>query len=308
MSKLRQTHKQAAQWYVLLASGEMSAEEIHQWEIWRAAQPENAAAWAKLEALRGKLQQVPPALARSRWQTRQHSTLKAALVLILGCGALWPLLQHEWPTPAQTLITQTGERQEFTLADGSRVRLNTHSRLIATYDRKERLLRLEEGEIEVRTAPDAKQRPFFVETRDGRMQALGTRFSVRLEASETALAVQEHAVLISPAANSAPQRLEAGQTIRFSAQRYEPITQSSGFETAWTQGKLIVLNRRLDEVIRELDRHFDGTLSYVPAIAHLRVSGTFSLDHPERSLETIAATLPIRVERIDPKRISLTKK
>lgn len=305
MNDLRQVNREAAQWYVKLASGEMSADEVREWERWRAAAPENAQAWAKLEMLRGKVQQIPPPLARARWQTPRRNTLKAALLLIVGCGALFMWRE---PVSTQTLATRTGERQEFTLADGSRVRLNSHSQVSARYDRQQRLLQLEEGEIEVSTAPDAERRPFFVETRDGRMQALGTRFSVRLESNETALAVQEHAVRIEPSGPLAPQRVEAGQKIRFSAQRYAPLQASVGTETAWTQGKLIVLNRRLDEVVHELGRHFDGALTCAPTIAHLRVSGTFSLDQPERSLEAIAATLPIRIEHVSPQAIRLDQK
>jgi transmembrane sensor len=302
MSDARQVNREAARWYVMQAAGEMGTDETRQWEEWCAASPENAQAWARLEMLRGKVQQVPPPLARARWQTPRRNVLKAALVLIVGGGAFW--LWQE-PVNSQMLATRTGERQEFTLADGSRVRLNTHSRVSTRYDRQQRLLQLEEGEIEVTTAPDAERRPFFVQTRDGQMQALGTRFTVRLDANDTVLAVQEHAVQIRPAGPLAPQRIEAGQKIRFSAQHYAPVQAAQGTEAAWTRGKLIVFNRPLDEVVTELGRHFEGKLVCAADIAHLRVSGTFSLDQPERSLEAIAATLPVRIRHTPEQTISI---
>ena len=41
--------QQAADWYALLSSGEVSDAEHHAWHAWRGAAPEHAQAWALVE-------------------------------------------------------------------------------------------------------------------------------------------------------------------------------------------------------------------------------------------------------------------
>ncbi|KAF1049152.1 MAG: Protein FecR [Xylophilus sp.] len=62
------------------------------------------------------------------------------------------------------------------------------------------MLRLHAGRIFVATHPDPLGRPFSVETPQGRVLALGTRFSVQLAADGTTrVAVMEAAVRLLPA-------------------------------------------------------------------------------------------------------------
>lgn len=74
-----------------------------------------------------------------------------------------------------------GQYRELTLADGTRVVLNTDSAIDVLFDASQRLIRLRRGEILVHTAPDNRvpSRPLRVTTGEGQMQALGTRFTVR---------------------------------------------------------------------------------------------------------------------------------
>ncbi|BCQ62728.1 hypothetical protein PBOI14_44780 [Pseudomonas sp. Boi14] len=63
-------------------------------------------------------------------------------------------------------------------------------------------------------------------------------------------------------------------------------------------GLLIAERRPLGEVIAELDRYRPGLLRCSAEIAGLRVSGSFSLDQPDASLDLLARTLPIRIRRV----------
>ncbi|MDP1136663.1 FecR domain-containing protein, partial [Klebsiella pneumoniae] len=82
--------------------------------------------------------------------------------------------------------------------------------------------------------------PFLVSTRQGRMQALGTRFTVRELNARTHLAVLEGAVKVMLAENSqtAPLIVNAGQRTDFSAQTFGALGTADGNVDAWTRGML----------------------------------------------------------------------
>ena len=53
---------------------------------------------------------------------------------------------------------------------------------------------------------------------------------------------------------------------------------------------------RLDRVIAELARYRRGHLSCDPAVAGLRVSGSFPLNDTDRALALLSQTLPVRLQ------------
>ena len=63
----------------------------------------------------------------------------------------------------------------------------------------------------------------------------------------------------------------------------------------WQQGVLIVENRALGAVLRELDRYRPGVLRWDPALERLAVTGTFRLEDTDKTLALLAASLPIEV-------------
>lgn len=150
-----------------------------------------------------------------------------------------------------TTAPPKGMTRRQPLADGSILTLNTDSAADVYFDARQRLVRLRYGEIAIRTARDESQRPFLVQTRDGNLTALGTEFTVRQFADETRLAVQQHAVEVR-LAHGQIQRVEAGESLRFSAGAFSPIRTLSAGEDSWTQGVLSFRDRPLGEVIATL--------------------------------------------------------
>jgi transmembrane sensor len=67
---------------------------------------------------------------------------------------------------------------------------------------------------------------------------------------------------------------------------------------AWVDGLLIAERMPLGQVLAQLDRYRRGVLRCDPAVAALQVSGSFSLDRPDASLDLLASVLPIRVQRV----------
>lgn len=128
------------------------------------------------------------------------------------------------------------------------------------------------------------------------MRALGTRFLVRESAGETRLTVLEHAVEAQLAQDARQtRRVNAGEQISFSATAFGD-KQSAAAEDGWLRGVLSVSQWRLDRVIAELARYRRGHLSCDPAVAGLRVSGSFPLNDTDRALALLSQTLPIRLQ------------
>lgn len=291
---------QAAHWYVQLGAEDHSAQDQAAWQAWCDSDPRHADAWRKVEALQARLRPVPQGLGRvllSPPRSRRR-VLSGLSMVLLGLGA-WTVTstQTDWLVPQFSYSTLPGERRTITLADGSRLLLNTHTRVLVRYGPQRRTVRLERGELELRTAPDTQQpaRPLVVETVHGQMHALGTRFAVRLDVSSTRVAVQEHAVLVQPASGTTTQRVEAAQAVRFTAQGAGPL-EVSGFEdTAWVGGQLIVLQQPLGLFAQELSRYRQQPVLVDPSVAHLLVSGSYALGEPDRSLRAAVAQLPVRL-------------
>lgn len=293
----RATLEAAAHWYVQLNDATTAATERAAWERWLAADASHRQAWARMQALSQRLHAVPGELAGptlSGARERRRRTLKLLTLLLSGGGtlALLPELEAGWQVAAADLRTATGERRRVVLADGGSLDLNSASAVDVDYGAHLRRLRLLAGEIFVSTAADP--RPFEVHTGHGAIRALGTRFGVRLDGATTRVAVHQHAVEIRPLAGP-PRRLAAGEEVDFDAAGVspsQPLTAGSG---AWRDGRLIAIDRRLDDFLGELARHRRGHLAWSPAVAGLRLSGVFRLGDSDAVLDNLAASLPIRL-------------
>ncbi|MDY4301027.1 FecR domain-containing protein [Pseudomonas salmasensis] len=292
--------EEAAEWLMRLSENELSASERAEWERWKVSSPERGRAWARAQLLQSKLGGLPPSLAMSALDRpsnpqRREALGKLALLLAVmpvGWGS-WKLAQsQQWSADYRTRI---GERRELTLADGSRLTLNTETAIDVQFDNQQRLVSLREGELLVQTAQDAS-RPFLVSTRQGHMQALGTRFTVRERGARTHLAVLEGAVNVMLADNSqsAPLIVNAGQRTDFSAQQFGTLTLADRNVSAWTQGMLMADNMRLADFVAELTRYRRGFVRYDPALANLRISGAFPIADTQRTLNMLVQTYPVR--------------
>lgn len=292
---------QAAEWLMRLHQGDATDADRQACRLWQGASPENARAWARAEALMNRLGGLPPALAMpvlQRPSSRRAAIAKLAC-LLAAMPAAW-LGWRSWHDDNWSADhhTATGRRRDIHLADGTRITLNTASAVDVRFDTQRRLVRLRSGEIMISTAPDtaALARPFYVETAEGLLQALGTRFSVRQEDGHSRLAVFEHAVRIEPRRVAQAQwiTVRAGGKASFSADAIGTQQAVGPADDAWTQGMLLADDMRLDDFAAELGRYLPGLLRCEPEVAGLRISGTFPLDQPERILSMLVSTYPVQ--------------
>lgn len=300
---------QAVEWLTLLMSGATSAQEQLAWQAWRAASPEHERAWRHIETMTGQLKALP---AKSAYQTlspyaRQQAhasrrTLLRSLFwggLLAGSGLL-ASRTSAWQEQLAEHRTGTGEQRTLTLSDGTRVTLNTATALDLQFDAHTRLLHLLAGEIMVITATaqgmqPVDPRPLEVQTAQGRIRALGTRFSVRQDDDHSRVAVQESAVQIHPANSDRVQLLLAEQRTGFSRSHIDPLRPLNEADLAWTRGQIIANELPLGEFIAELARYRPGVLRCDPQVAGLRLSGVFPVHDSERILATLPSVLPVRI-------------
>ena len=171
--------------------------------------------------------------------------------------------------------------------------LNTASAVDVHYDDRQRLIRLHAGEIS--RLPDAT--PAAVGAKPAGSDARARHpLLVRESGGETRLTVLEHAVEAQLAQDARQtRRVEAGEQIGFSATAFSE-KQPAAAEDGWLRGVLSVSQWRLDRVIAELARYRRGHLSCDPAVAGLRVSGSFPLSDTDRALALLRQTLPVRLQ------------
>ncbi|MFC7289002.1 FecR domain-containing protein [Herminiimonas glaciei] len=292
---------EAAEWLMQLSAG-ARVEDHRACERWSQSSPEHARAWARAQLLLNKLGGLPPSLAmptlnRTPDAGRRAALTKLAAILALAPASwgIWSVLQaQDWMADYSTAV---GERRVMHLADNTELTLNTATAVDVRFTATQRNVRLRSGEILVQTAHEAAAvyRPFSVNTLQGQMEALGTRFSVRLDGDTTHLAVLEGAVRITPdrAGTGAQQVLRAGQQASFTDKAVAGVTDADDAVLAWTQGMLVADKMRLADFAAELSRYRSGIVHVDPAVADVRVSGAYPVGDTDQELAMLVSTYPV---------------
>ncbi|MEK6383238.1 MAG: FecR domain-containing protein [Paraburkholderia tropica] len=297
---------EALQWLVTLWSGEATRDEQEACERWRRANPAHEAAWERVQSVDNRLGAVPsnlaaPTLRGARQRARRRAVLRS-LLFAGGTGALaWATSEGpSWRSWAADYRTASGEQRSLVLADGTHLIMNTGTALDVRVTAGERRILLRSGEIYVATAHEtsALYRAFIVETAQGSVQALGTRFAVRQDGAVSYVAVYEGAVSVLPAHATQAQRVDAGQSTTFVADRVSALSPVAADSPDWTRGLLVVEQMRLDAFVRELGRYRSGFVHADPAVAALRVSGVFPLGDTDRALASLQRALPVRIQYV----------
>jgi len=325
--------EQAAEWFVELASGEATEADRRRWQAWRSAHPDHEQAWqrvqgstarfaaipqdqaaASLRALADPLavHPAPPAGAAPRSRSRRKGLAQLAVLLAVAAGGLQAYRLSDW---SADYVTAVGEQRDTTLADGSRLLLDTGTAVDVVFSADSRVVRLRRGRILAVTAPDPapRARPFMVETADGRVRALGTRFTVQRMPDSTLATVLEARVALhfaaaanaanaagsamAPAAAGEAPILDAGQAARFNRHGLIERHAAPPGGSAWITGMLVADNMPLGQLVAELARYRAAPLACDPSAAAMRISGAFPLRDTERVLAAVGGTLPVRVER-----------
>ena len=294
----------AIRWMVLLRSGDATERDRQHFEAWRKADPAHAKALAHVEASLGAL--LPPSAAgvprRAAGDALLAAPSRRKLVrgvlsfgaIAVGTGALVDRLTPigQWTAD---LHTNTGERKETVLADGSTVTLGARSAVDLAYRTEARGLVLRTGAAFVRVT-DRDARPFIVRNGNRHVRAHAGSFSARTQGQWLHVAALDAPLQISVAGGDA-MTLAPGRTARAGLQRIEPLRESAAFETSWASGQLQVDEMPLGAVVERLRPYFPGVIRVADDAASLPVTGVLPLDQPVRALDALAHTLPLQISR-----------
>ncbi|MEN5202555.1 DUF4880 domain-containing protein [Pseudomonas wadenswilerensis] len=296
--------EQAMLWMVRLQSGVSSDAEQLACQRWRQESAAHELAWQRLtgisQGLREGTRGLSAAGARSLLEARSLPSRRAVLKGLAAGGVLiatgYGVQQRTvLPTLFSDYGTATGERRHWSLASGLALQLDTRSALdsdvvdgdrVLTLNRGRVLLEVEQGaSVSLRTA-DARVRPATLSRLVVSQQSTGTLVQVLKGAAQV-----EHG-------QGARVALEASWQQLYSSSRAGPLVPLAVGAEAWTQGLLVAQRMPLGELLAELDRYRPGVLRCDPRITGLQVSGSFSIDQPDASLELITQVLPVRVQRV----------
>ena len=298
---------EAIAWQLCLDSGEASEQQRQDFARWLAAHPEHGLVWRRLGGIDQQLAAATPAPARRallQGGQRRRSLRRLggnALALLLASGIALALLAQQRPLGdyLADYRTATGEQRDLLLADRSQIRLNSRSALGVAFDDDERRLVLLSGEILIQTAK-GDARPFVVETAQGRLRALGTRFLVRRDGDATELIVLQSAVAARPLSGTQERIIQSGEQVRMDSRQLGDSSPAPIGADAWSRGMLVADNLPLQRLIDQLGEYRSGYLGLDPSLAGLRISGSFPLHDSDKALAALPPSLPVRIEQIGP--------
>lgn len=294
--------RQAAHWYSQLNGGDARPEDYQAWQGWLDAAPHNAWAWQQAERLQAQVGKAPGApahqvLARageSRKVSRRGVVRTCGLLFggtLLGWGGYREARHSPWLADYRSGV---GERRSISLGNGIRITLNTASAVNLEERAEPPYLGLEAGEMMV-SVPE--RQACCVATAHGRIDAGPSRFAVRLLDGRTRVEVFGQQVRVSLPGGE--RRVVAqGQCCEFDSDGLATVDRLPVGAGAWTQGLVIANDQRLDHFLDDLSRYRPGVLRCAPAVAGLRISGTFRLDDTEQILRALATSLPVRVDQV----------
>jgi transmembrane sensor len=222
-------------------------------------------------------------------------------VAIAVIGAALIHLNLHSPTYYKTDI---GERRIVALPDGSRISMDSDTRVGVTYQQTARSITLERGRSRFDVAHDAS-RPFTVTAGAQTVVAVGTSFDVeRLQSTVLITLIQGQVVIKSaPAAartestapSEKPISLEAGQELVM-ARNFQPTIVAADLQVAraWEAGRLLFRNELLGDAVARVNRYTTQPIMIDPSIASIRFSGVFNAGDVGSFVSAVTSYFPVQ--------------
>ncbi len=262
---------QAAHWMVLHQSGEMTEADEQKFFAWIEASPENQRAFEKMQrgwAASRLVAQEPEILAmrkkvQSRYTNGRYNNIVAlaATIALFVVPSVVALEKYLEPAPdsssaPQAFLTQLGQRADITLADGSAVKLDSETNMVARNLPTSRNVVLKSGRayFDVAKNPD---RPFTVIANGKAIRALGTAFSVSIDGNDVVVTLVEGKVRVTDVGGTetSVEMTPGRQLIARKNQNWTMKSVDSSKEESWTIGKLTYMRDPLSKAVYDMNRY-----------------------------------------------------
>lgn len=310
---LTEAEREASGWIVRIKAHDVTDAVRHEFEVWRSADPANAAAYAKMERTWGVVASMRHLKGRAAANDirPRHSWRAPALAAIasalLAVGALAWFMQQPPTITAQQVETGPGELRTITLADGSTIELSGGSEISLDISNSERRVELTSGYALFDVMHDA-QRPFVVHTPRGDIRVLGTSFVIRVNDTQVRTTVLRGSVSGAAARTGLASVLGLRETVTATANE-EIVLDQNGAEVmpiaseliprrlAWQDGMLAFDGETLNEAIAEVSRQTGWQFELAdPSVGNERIVGYVRAD-PEAFIELLTSNLNLEARR-----------
>lgn len=312
--------EEAASWLVKLDgrldSGNLSPVDVRSFKDWLAQDPRHGkilkrqlAVWSDMDVFANAALNTELQHKGIRW--REIFKFKMiALPIATACSLLIALGVWFWIAPEiednELYATNIGVQRAEELSDGSIAHLNTDSLIEINYTENQRTIVLLRGEAMFDVFHDP-ERPFVVYAAGTTVEAVGTKFVVRLTSDKIRVTVTEGQVQLAndpdyaETASEEPevqevillnQWQEAELDIQVSEEAQPILSELDEEETerrfSWTDGRLIFEDESLETIITEVSRYTQVRVVIAdPELRELRLSGRFQIGDTEALLEAI---------------------
>jgi transmembrane sensor len=277
-----ETEKLAASWLARADRG-LTDEEACALDAWLAQSSLNKVAYLRLKASWRRADRLAalkqPVARHDRvvriLQPKILAALAAALTLLLGgTGYL------VWRAGAdQVYATDIGKTQSVLLADGSRMELNTNTRVHADVTAARRIVTLDSGEAYFDVVHDAS-RPFTVLAANRRITDIGTKFSVLRNGNDVRVVVREGKVRVEvvDGQGGAPVLAQAGREVIAAGNESlvlgKPVREIEN-DLSWRAGMLVFDQETLAEAADQFNRYNSRHIQVEGNARKIRIGGRF---------------------------------
>ena len=295
MNSALEIEERAARWLARRQEPEWTAADQAGLDAWLRESTAHEVAYLRLEYGWGKVDRLgalrrppsaaepvvarPPLARAHRLFGRRLAWSAAAAALLLSIVVL---VSYEGLFARDVYTTGIGGHKVVRLADGSRIELNTDTRVRTSFTEQARSVRLDRGEAYFEVAHEPA-RPFVVYAGGRRVTVLGTKFSVRLDASanRVQLAVTEGRVQLEELRLQVPappliviggdKVISEGTSMRVESRSVEAVA----IDLSWRQGLLRFDQTTLADAAEEFNRYNRRRLVVAPNAAHIHIGGSF---------------------------------
>ena len=243
------------------------------------------------------------------------SGVAVAAILVVGfiIGSL--LTKNYYPVHGQSesFYVPMGSKSQLTLSDGTKVSLNSQSRLFLcdNFSEINRTVSLSgEGYFEVKSD---KKHPFIVKTNNFEVRVTGTKFNVSSYSDDeniSATLSEGHIQLYTK--NNQEFILKSGDKISFNKKTMESSLQRADIEAelSWVNGEFIFKEIPFSNLIKKLERWYDVKLLYKGLQFNaMKYSGRFKNQETIwQVLDALKLTTPIDYKRINFREFNLIYK
>jgi transmembrane sensor len=289
---------EAFRWLVRLGDAKATAQNRAEFATWLDADPRHRTAWEHAKTLSDRFDAAADAIREAGIKgPPPKGTTRRTFLLVAGsaaAGAAW----WSYGRRRADHVTGVGERRMVALPDGTQAELGALTELSLRFTPGFRRVVLHAGEVFFDTAPDAA-RPFIVEAGDGTAQALGTGFNVRHIDGQTTVAVFSKRVLVRVGTTPAVE-LQQGYQVSYAGEAIgRGIPADLAAVRSWRNDRLVLHDVPLTAVLAELERYRRGRIFLLgEGLGRIPVTAVFDTREPDAALDTIAATLSLRVRRL----------